>query len=215
VTTRRIVLIHGVATTHRVWRGVMPYLAGAPGVEVVCPERPASGDLETEIDALQDVCTDAVVVGVSGGATLGLELASRGIPILAGVFHEPAAGSLAPGLLAHVAQGLRSGGIEGFGRALYGPSWQLEEARPDLEVVAREFAMFSRFEPAPIAPAAGPVLFTVGEFSPPARLTSVQALSTALDRPWASVPGGAHAVHLECPGAFSALVLDHIRAHLG
>jgi pimeloyl-ACP methyl ester carboxylesterase len=214
VTVRRIVLIHGVATSHRVWRELVPYLTSVPGLEVRCPERPASGDLDTEIDALREVCAGAVVVGVSGGATLGLELASRGTPILAGIFHEPAAGSLAPGLLAHVAEGLRSGGVEGFGRALYGPSWPVEEVPPELETVAREFAMFGRFEPAPLDPAAGPVLFTVGELSPAARLASVQALSTAFDRPWASVPGGTHAVHLECPGAFSTVILDHIRQHL-
>jgi pimeloyl-ACP methyl ester carboxylesterase len=182
---------------------------------VRCPQRPASGDLETEVAALREICDGAVVVGVSGGATLGMELASRGVPIRAGVFHEPAAGSLAPGLLAHVAAGLRSGGVAGFGRALYGPVWNLgEAATEDRAVVDREFAMFSTFEPSPMSKEAGPVLLTVGAQSPAARLASVQALSAYLGRPWASVPDAAHAVHLESPAEFSAVVLNHIREHV-
>jgi pimeloyl-ACP methyl ester carboxylesterase len=209
---RRVVFIHGAATTGRIWRDVVPHFED---FEVSCPDRPASGDLDVEIAALADLCRHNIVVGVSGGATLGLELAARGIPLAAGVFHEPAAGSLAPGLLTHVAQGLRDGGVEGFGQALYGPSWSLDDAPDDPAIVAREFAMFSRFEPAPPGPAAGPLLLTVGAASPLSRRASVEALSRLMATPWTTVEGGAHTVHLECPGAFSAVVLAHIRTALG
>lgn len=64
----RVVLIHGAATTSRVWRRVRPLLRG---FDVTVPDRPCSGDLNAEVAALRRVCTGALVVGVSGGATLG------------------------------------------------------------------------------------------------------------------------------------------------
>ena len=71
----RIVLIHGAATTAAIWSGVSSSLAALfPTVPVIAPQRAYSGDLATETDALANVCADAVVVGVSGGATLGLAL---------------------------------------------------------------------------------------------------------------------------------------------
>ena len=197
----RLVLVHGAATTGRVWHDLLPHL---PPMEVLCPDRPCSGDLDTELAALTKLCADSVVVGVSGGATLGLALASRGVPMRAAVLHEPAAGSLAPGLLAHAAEGLRTGGVPGFGRALYGPSWTPECAPADPDAVRRDFAMFSAFEPAPIDDA--PVLLTVGEHSPPARQHSVRALNEFLGCPSVVVPGGHHAVHLDTPAAFAKII---------
>jgi pimeloyl-ACP methyl ester carboxylesterase len=197
----RLVLVHGAATTGRVWRGLLPYLSI---MEVYCPDRPCSGDLDNELAALEKLCAGSVVVGVSGGATLGLALAARGVPMRAAVLHEPAAGSLAPGLLTHVADGLRTGGVAGFGRALYGPSWTPEHAPADPDAVTRDFAMFSAFEPSPIDEV--PVLLTVGELSPPARHHSVAALSEFLGCPTAVVPGGHHAVHLDAPAEFARII---------
>lgn len=207
---RRVIFIHGAATTGRIWREVVPYFTH---FEVVCPDRPASGDMEVEIAALEGICRHNVVVGVSGGATLGLELAARGVPLAAGVFHEPAAGSLAPGLLVHVAQGLRDGGVDGFGRALYGPAWHRDDALADPAVVEREFAMFSRFEPTAPPAEAGPLLLTVGANSPPTRFAAVAALSRCTGAPWSTVARGAHAVHLEAPREFSDVVLAHLDTH--
>jgi hypothetical protein len=45
----RVVLVHGAATTGRVWRHVVPLLHG---FEVACPERPCTGDLAAEVAAL-------------------------------------------------------------------------------------------------------------------------------------------------------------------
>ncbi|ONK10254.1 alpha/beta fold hydrolase [Streptomyces sp. MP131-18] len=199
----RLVLIHGAAATPAIHRALLPHLAGLDAVSVA---RPCSGDLETELSALAGVCAGAVVAGVSGGATLGLALAARGVPLRAAVLHEPAAGSLAPGLLAHVAEGLRTGGVPGFGRALYGPAWSPAEAPDEPGVVEREFAMFRGFEPAPPAFGCGPVLLTVGEHSPAARHASVAALAAHCGLPYTTVPGGRHAVHLERPAEFAALI---------
>jgi allophanate hydrolase len=205
----RAVLLHGAATTARIWAGTLPHLGA---FDATAPDRPCSGDLEAEVTALAALCAGAVVAGVSGGATLGLALAARSVPFRAAVLHEPAAGSLTPGLLAHVAEGLRSGGVPGFGRALYGPAWHRSDAPADPEAVLRDFAMFSAFEPAAPGPGAGPILLTVGERSPEVRHRSVRALSDLLGVPYAVVPGAGHAVHLENPKEFATLITRHATA---
>ncbi|MFJ9174082.1 alpha/beta fold hydrolase [Streptomyces sp. NPDC102360] len=210
MTTPRLVLIHGAATTSRIWERVLPYLDGA-GFEVHCPDRLCSGDLDTEIAALSDVCSGAVVAGVSGGATLGLELAARGVALKAAVLHEPAAGTLAPGLLAHVAAGLAADGVTGFGRALYGPEWKSADAPMQREVVEREFAMFASFQPRPPAAECGPLLLTTGAQSPPARHASVRAVGDHCRVPWRRVPGARHAAHLEAPSTLAAIIIAHAR----
>ena len=117
MATPRVLLVHGAATTSRVWDRVRALLRD-DGVEVVAPDRPSSGDLTAELAALADDADGAVVVGVSGGATLGLALASDRV-VAGAVLHEPAVGSLVPGLLDHVVAGFTTGGVPGFGaRAL-------------------------------------------------------------------------------------------------
>ncbi|MBK1789224.1 alpha/beta fold hydrolase [Prauserella cavernicola] len=201
---RRVVLVHGAATDSRVWAATAAALRGP--VEVLCPDRPQSGDLDTEIAFLAPLCEGALVVGVSGGATLGLELAARGVPIEGAVLHEPAGGSLAPGMLDHVAEGLRTGGVAGFGRALYGPAWNPSRTTATRETVAAEFAMFGAFEPAPLGEHAARVTLTVGEHSPPSRHRCVRALCEHLGTRQRVLPGVGHAVHLENGAALSALV---------
>ena len=104
------------------------------------------------------------MVGVSGGATLGLALACASSHLAGAVLHEPAVGSLVPGLLDHVVAGWTTGGVAGFGSALYGPSWDPSMAPADADAVARDLAMFRRFEPARagVRGGNGRVLVTVG-----------------------------------------------------
>src|SRR4051794_26866425 len=128
MSVTRIVLVHGAATTSAVWRGVA---AALPGYEVVMPDRPCSGDLETELDYLAGLCDNAVLAGISGGATLGLALASRGSPFPAAFLQEPAAGSLVPSLLAPMSAAYSSGGVAAFARSLYGPTWSPADAPAD------------------------------------------------------------------------------------
>lgn len=197
--TVRIVLIHGAATDSRVWRSTVDSLRARAGheAEIVTPDRPQSGDLDAECAALAPLCADSCVVGVSGGATLGLELAARGVPMTGALLHEPAAGSLAPGLLAHVAEALAADGVDGFGRTLYGELWEPSACRVAREVVEAELAMFGRFEPRPLAIAPDRVRLTVGERSPAGRWDSVRALSDHLGAPWGVLAGASHAAHLE------------------
>lgn len=200
-----VVLIHGAATDSRVWAAAVDSLTDS-GEAVIAPDRPQSGDLDTEVEFLAPLCAGATVIGVSGGATLGLELAARGVPLRAALLHEPAAGSLAPGLLAHVADGLASGGVRGFGRALYGPRWAPTMTVADEATVRREFAMFGAFEPRRPTGHCDGIVLTVGEHSPAARVASVRALSGALGLPWRALPGAGHAAHLD--GAFDAGIPD-------
>ena len=199
----RLVLIHGAATTSRVWRRVVPLLGG---FDVRCPDRPCSGDLATEVEALAGDCHGAVVAGVSGGATIGLALAAAGVPMAAAILHEPAVGSLLPGLLAPFRAAYQSGGTVAFATALYGANWAPGEAPPDDGAVARDLAMFGVFEPTDPSPAAGPVIITVGECSPPARHESARRLSARFGVPVWQLPGARHAVHLENPEAFAAAI---------
>ncbi|USX46015.1 alpha/beta fold hydrolase [Dietzia kunjamensis] len=197
----RLVLIHGAATDSRAWHQTIDALHAHwdrdEPLEILAVDRPQTGDWDTECAALAPVCADAYVVGVSGGATLGLELAARGVPMRAALLHEPAAGSLAPGLLAHVAEGLQREGVAGFGRALYGPLWNPSATEATHETVRAEFAMFGAFEPRPLTIATHRVHLSVGELSPPSRHDSVHRLAGFLGVDTCVIPGARHAVHLQ------------------
>lgn len=202
---RRVVLIHGAATTSRVWRYVVPLLAAGGGVAVAVPDRPCTGDLATEAAALRPSCSGAVVAGVSGGATMGLALAAAGVPEAA-VLHEPAVGSLLPGLLDQVRSAYAEGGVPAFARALYGSAWTAAEAPADPSAVARDVAMFTSFEPAAPAQGMGPVIITVGERSPAARHESAARLADKFGFSVEVIAGAGHAVHLTHPAAFAAVI---------
>lgn len=200
----RALLIHGAATTSHVWRLVAPVLTGW---SVEAPDRAATGDLPTEVAALTPLAEGAVVGGVSGGATLGLALVASGVPMTAAVLHEPAAGSLAPGLLDAVAAAWAAGGVTAFATTLYGPAWTPDEGPSDPLSVERDLRMFRGFEPAALPTGHPPVLLTVGELSPPIRHRSVRALGDLLGVPIETIPGTSHAVHLEQPAAFAARIM--------
>jgi pimeloyl-ACP methyl ester carboxylesterase len=184
-----------------VWRLVVPLLGG---FDVRCPDRASTGDLDAELDALEPLCKGAIVAGVSGGATLGLALAARGAGLAGALLHEPAVGSLLPGLLTPMAEAYAADGPEAFASVLYGPAWTAAEAPGDLASVGRDLAMFRAFEPAAPAQGEGQVLLTTGALSPPVRRDSVRRLSAAFALPVMTLPGTAHAVHLENPAAFAA-----------
>ena len=139
------------------------------------------------------------MAGVSGGATLGLALAAAGVPMAAALLHEPAVGSLLPGLLSPFRAAYLSGGTAAFAEALYGPAWTPGEAPADAAAVGLDLAMFAAFEPERPAPEAGPVVITVGECSPPVRHESVRRLGARFGLPVWAIPGARHAVHLEDP----------------
>lgn len=210
---RRLALIHGAATTSRVWRYLLPLLTADGPQAVAVPDRPCTGDLAEETAALRPACAGAVVAGVSGGATLGLALVAAGVPAAA-VLHEPAVGSLLPGLLDRVRAAYAAGGVPAFARALYGSAWTAAEAPADPAAVSRDLAMFTAFEPAAPAEGMGPVVITVGERSPEIRHESAARLAAAFGFRVEVVPDAGHAVHLTHPDAFAA-VISRTAAALG
>jgi pimeloyl-ACP methyl ester carboxylesterase len=202
-----VLLIHGVATTSAIWAPLLPYLRG---FEVVAIDRPRLGDMESETRWLADYAAGAFVVGISGGATLGLALASSSTQILGALVHEPAVGSLAPGLLNPIVAAYAADGAAGFGAALYGPRWSVDMA-PDDAPLTPELAMFRSYEPAGPAPGQGPVTATVGERSLPIRHASVAALSAKYGYRTRVVPGSGHFAPFDAPAAFAALITQSIQ----
>ncbi|GIG39107.1 alpha/beta fold hydrolase [Cellulomonas phragmiteti] len=207
----RVLLVHGAATTARVWDRLVPLLTG---LDVVAATRPSTGDLRRELDALGDAA-GALVVGVSGGATLGLALAATDVPLAGAVLHEPAVGSLVPGLLDHVVEGWRTGGVAGFGAALYGPTWRIDDAPDDHAAVGRDLAMFRAFEPAAPGAGQGPVLVTVGGRSPRPRHTAAAELHRRYGVAVRVLPGCGHYVQHDAPHALAAVVREMARVAAG
>lgn len=200
-TSSRLVALHGVATNADIWHELADLL---PEMEILAPQRPRSGDLEVELAALADLAEGAWVVGLSGGATLGLELAAR-VPLAGALLHEPAVGSLRPGLLAPVRAAFDRGGSSAFAHELYGPTW-VRPADLDDAVTARELAMFSAFEPsAPLADQ-GPVLSTYGALSPAVRREAAEALHRGTGIAIEELPGTGHdVVHQNLAGLAARL----------
>ncbi|CAI7973473.1 Alpha/beta hydrolase [Frankia sp. Hr75.2] len=198
-------LLHGTATTGAVWSGVRAALAGR---EVHAPDRPSTGELAAEIAALAPSVAGRLLGGVSGGATLGLAMLAAGVPMVAAVLHEPAVGSLVPGLLTPMAEAFASGGVTAFGQRLYGPCWRPGHAPADIAMVERDLEMFLGFEPGSPPVGAPPVLITVGAQSPPVRHRAAAALRARFDLPVRVLPGCGHAVHLEAPELFAALLAE-------
>jgi pimeloyl-ACP methyl ester carboxylesterase len=199
----RILLVHGAATTAAVWAPVLELLADLDAVAV---ERPCSGVLETELASLAPHADGAFVVGVSGGATLTLALAASRVTLAGGIAHEPAVGSLVPGLLGPMAAAFAEGGTPGFARELYGPAWRPEFASPDPDAVARDLPMFRGFEPQSARSGQGAVLVTVGGDSPAPRRAAASALHDRLGYETAVLPGCRHFVQHEQPQVLAALI---------
>jgi len=211
----RIVLLHGIATTASVWDKVVAELAGLGVHDVVALQRPCTGSLEKELEAIAPLTEDALVVGQSGGATLALALASSSHSLAGAVAHEPAVGSLVPALLAPVAAAFAERGIEGLGSTLYGPSWSIEMAGVNLAAVPGELAMFRAFEPAPARAGQGPVLVTVGAASPPRRHEAAAALHDGLGYEVLSLKGASHFVAWDAPAVLAAAISGHLSAVSG
>lgn len=204
MTLPRIVLVHGAAVTAQVWDPLLPHLADLDAVDVVVPERPRTGDLGAETEWLAGYARGAFVVGMSGGATLGLALAATDVPMAGALLHEPAVGRLMPGLLAPVRQAWQDGGVAGFGATLYGPGWTPEMAVDSDESLGRELAMFSCFEPGPPAADQGRVVISVGAESPTSRHRAAAALADRFGYPTTVIAGAGHFVAQHAPAAFAA-----------
>ena len=198
----RVVLLHGAATTARIWDDLLPHLTS---YDVVALDRPRTGDLARELAWLASRVEGSWVVGMSGGATLGLALAASGVPLAGAILHEPAVGCLAPTLLTPAAEAFATGGTPAFGAALYGPSWTPDMAGGATDAVtAGELAMFRSFEPGP-APTT-PVLVTYGDRSPSVRRLAAEALRDTHGYAIRPLPGTGHFVAHDALDVLAALV---------
>ncbi|HRW38016.1 MAG: alpha/beta hydrolase [Acidimicrobiales bacterium] len=226
-----VVLLHGV--------GVGPG-SFAPLAEALCDrhrvvvlERPGApgeaADLAAHADRIAEVVAarlgvGARLVGVSGGATLGLVLAERH-PDLFGsyVLHEPLLGRLAPALH-HRFQLAAASAADGpdpameVVAAVMGPdTWRAlgSEGRADAHRHAQrwreEIAMFATFDPTPdslLRLGRRPVLTTVGGRSAPERVVVADVLAELAGAEVRTVAGAGNAVQLDAPRAFATIVAD-------
>lgn len=208
MTQARLVLVHGIATTSAIWSRLTPLLEG---YDVCAPDRPRSGTLETELAWLGPLARESWVVGMSGGATLGLALACTAVPLKGAVLHEPAVGSLAPGLLDHVAAAFAAGGTAALAAALYGPSWTPDmDSEPDDDVTSRELAMFRGFEPGSLSTVSGQVMITYGGSSPAARRHAAHRLGEALGCQVREIPCARHFAAHDAPSSLAHVLREHV-----
>jgi pimeloyl-ACP methyl ester carboxylesterase len=84
-------------------------------------------------------------------------------------------------------------------------------APADQDAVARDLAMFRRFEPAAIRVGQGRVVVTVGEHSPPPRHHAAWALHDLLGVEVRVLPGTGHFVQHDNPEALVAVVRSVVR----
>lgn len=201
----RVVLVHGTAVTPAVWDPLLAALARMGVGDAVAVDRPSSGDLAVELESLAPSVEGALVVGVSGGATLCLALAASPIRLAGAIAHEPAVGSLLPELLAPVAEAFASGGAHALGRALYGPAWDPSMC-PDEAPVARDLGMFRGFEPGPPGEGQGPVLVTTGLESPAVRHLAAARLHAAYGYAVTTIAGARHFAQWDNPEELAGLV---------
>lgn len=226
-----LVFVHGVG----LWPGMFgqigrqfPLLAHHCWTRPGYAGRPAVDDLGAQADQLADFCNDAAagrpvyLVGVSGGATLGLAVALRHPWVLEGVVtHEPLIGPLQPALHARVTQaaidladGPSPDAAEHFLRLLYGAeSCETQDehaaawAREHWRTICSEVAAFAAFAPDEVALAdlKPRHLTTVGSRSAPERHNVSQVLSgTGADA--RVVDGSGHHVLVDAPLAFAHLI---------
>lgn len=232
-TSPTVILAHGVG----MWPGLFDPVIGAianhgdwgcrvwhrPGYD----GRDAVASLGEQTQRLADLINDrapAVVVGVSGGATLALACAIDGVAGLAGlVTHEPLIGALEHELDARVRGAAdelfrwpsRSGAHD-FLLGLYGEaSWKTMPttaqtwADDHYAVVCAEVRQFALFQPAlaQLQNIAVPHVTTVGQNSGPER----HRVASLLGHAGASVrviEGSGHLVAVDRPTSFAAQVND-------
>lgn len=233
-----IVLLHGVGVGPGSFRPLAMLLAVDHRVLVL--ERPAADGgavpLGEQAAAVAGTIVDldaagAVVVGVSGGATLALALAIGHPEVVGGlVLHEPLVGAHAPALhatLQGAAQHAARGDAEALEvvRTLVGErSWPRLEpaARAQMEAGAAraraEIPLFAAFSPttAELTGLRGlPLLTTVGSESAPERHAAALVLAELSGAAVAVVAGAANAVHLDAPDAFARTIRAWLPATIG
>lgn len=189
--------------------------------EVLAPDRESSGNMNREIQNLWDLADDSIVVGVSGGATLAWELAACGCPMKEVFAHEPAAGSLVPGLLAGPGSAFTNmTGSEPektirdkaafFGRTLYGPNWRTFYLPDDTRKVFRDYQMFAAFEPHKPQIPVNRIHLTIGGASPQNRYDVAEQYAYAFRTQSYTILDARHFLPVDCPKQYAEYILQKI-----
>jgi pimeloyl-ACP methyl ester carboxylesterase len=232
-----VVLIHGVGFgpgTLAALAGVLTLsLAGRSRVIIAARrgygERSHLPPARTVAEHVDDVLAvvdragaeQAVLVGVSGGATVALAAAlCRPERVVVAVSHEPAVGSFSPELRAMIDRTLSAGGGRELVRLLAGASTWASLASEEAAAIDRDGGLveadalaFLEFEPElPLAGARVPLVCSVGERSPPLRFEIAQRLAERTGAPLVVVPGSGHLAQLDAPIAFAEVIIDHALA---
>lgn len=233
-----VVLLHGVGVgpesfaplaelledTHRV------IILDRPGGEGgVGPLDQQADKIASAIDAID--ATGALLVGVSGGATLGLLLAGRHPQVVtAAVLHEPLVGSLAPALHARFARSAAlaatsdDAAMEVVRAVMGAATWEALDPAAQAASIAQaprwraEIARFAAFDPGArtLAALAGtPLLVTVGGRSDPDRTEAADVVRRLAGASVAVVPDAGNAVQLDAPEAFARTIATWQTALVG
>lgn len=225
-----VVLVHGVGVGPESFARLAELLEDRH--RVVAVERPAGEGGEAlavvdQADRLAEVLADlgagdGLLVGVSGGATVGLALAIRH-PGVAGalVLHEPLLGRHAAGLHAQFdeAADLATTGIEGamtvVRTVMSEPTWDAlgDDGRAAAWSRATrwqaEIPMFAAFDPSAAELASlwsQPLLVTVGSRSTVERRLAAGVLQNLAGVDVVEVDGAGNAAHLDAPEAFASVL---------
>lgn len=237
--TRTIVLVHGVGIGPASMQPLAAHLAAA-GRPTLVVDRPGyggaahrpptsvSGQAALVLAALDDARLGVVdVVGVSGGATVGLAL-SLLAPDRCGrvVLHEPLVGRLAPRLHAAIEAAAHAlaadptvDGAVGFVRALVGlPTWDsldpavhqaIAEAAP---VIRAEVPHFAAWAPTPEELRtldAVELVTTWGSARPaPERAEAADVLARHAGAEVVEIERAGHLAHVDRPAELAAVVLS-------
>jgi pimeloyl-ACP methyl ester carboxylesterase len=230
--TPTLVFVHGVG----MWPGLFAAVRSKlPGTHVTAARpgydsQPASASFEAQVDALAEVCAPqrrVILVGVSGGATLGLALALRQPAYLEGlVTHEPLIGPLEPALHERLAnageafiQQPSPEAAMAFVERWYGPnSWSRLPERASRwsnrhwETICGEVTQFASFAPmvSDLATIEIPHITTVGENSGPEQ-KSVAGLLMDNGAHAQVIPDAGHLVLTENPDGF-VIAAKRVRA---
>lgn len=222
-----VVLVHGVGAGPESLSRLVELLVEDHRV-VVCERPLGPGGAALAVEDQADVLAKAIasagaegarLVGVSGGATVGLALAAGHPGLVAElVVHEPLVGPLAPALhqrFQRAATRAAAGPAEALAvvREVMGErAW--EQLGPDGRDAARaqaprwqaEVPAFAAFAPTTdqiSQLAALPVLTTVGQRRGPERQEVAAVLVRLAGAEVREVPDGGNAVHLDAPDAFA------------
>jgi pimeloyl-ACP methyl ester carboxylesterase len=241
-----VVLLHGVcfgpetferpaAALGRRVRVLLPHRRGYGASSHLAPGTEVEQHVEDVIAVMdhEDV-EQAVLVGVSGGATIAVAIALAHAPrVAAAVIHEPALGPLAPGVhgllstgAGMVAQAAEPGdGAEAMAALLAGPAGWLAQSPEDRArihglgpVVRAEVPGFVRF-----APTAEQVrglrgmrlVSSVGGLSRAQRRAAAQTLAELAGARLEVVPQSGHLVQIDAPGTLVRCALRQRREAMG